>query len=430
MATINYSRFGEKMESFVLPNGLHVDLIARPSFHQTDGILTTRFGSVNTTFTVDDQLKTYPSGIAHFLEHKLFEKEEYDAFDKFAIYGADSNAFTSFTRTSYLFSTAENVGECVSTLLDFVFSPYFSDQTVNKEKGIIGQEIQMYEDDANWQLLFGIISNLYPKTPLTADIAGSVQSIQAITPAMLYECDQYFYQPSNMSLMIVGNFDEAQIKEIIKNAAAGSLASNDKLNLQRVDPGHPAIVPFAERQMDVQRPKLALGVRGEKGFLPAERFKAKIMLQIILEMLVGESSADYQRLFDQGLIDNSFGYEIQLEDGFQFVDFYLDTSLEQIDQAAAELKAIIVNAAAKLTEQKPIFESMKREFIGRAIKGMNSNENIANQFDLWLYGERTVFDVPATIEQLTFDEVVDFADQFFGPAKLTRYQILPRGDQK
>ena len=139
MATINYSRFGEKMESFVLPNGLHVDLIARPSFHQTDGILTTRFGSVNTTFTVDDQLKTYPSGIAHFLEHKLFEKEEYDAFDKFAIYGADSNAFTSFTRTSYLFSTAENVGECVSTLLDFVFSPYFSDQTVNKEKGIIGQ---------------------------------------------------------------------------------------------------------------------------------------------------------------------------------------------------------------------------------------------------------------------------------------------------
>ena len=99
MATINYDRFGEKMESFVLPNGLHVDLIARPSFHQTDGILTTRFGSVNTTFTVDDQLKTYPSGIAHFLEHKLFEKEEYDAFDKFAIYGADSNAFTSFTRT-------------------------------------------------------------------------------------------------------------------------------------------------------------------------------------------------------------------------------------------------------------------------------------------------------------------------------------------
>ena len=419
MTTISYGRFGEQMESFVLSNGLHVNLIARPSFHQTYGILTTRFGSVNTAIKVDAQLKTYPSGIAHFLEHKLFEKEEYDAFDKFAIYGADSNAFTSFTRTSYLFSTAENVGECVATLLDFVFSPYFSEQTVNKEKGIIGQEIQMYEDDANWQLLFGIISNLYPQTPLTADIA-----------AMLYECDQYFYQPSNMSLMIVGNFDCIHIKEIIKNAFSENLISNDKLNLQRIGIGHPEIILFAERQMDVQRPKLALGVRFEKDFLPAERFKAKIMLQIILEMLVGESSADYQRLFDQGLIDNSFGYEIQLEDGFQFVDFYLDTSLEQIDQAAAELKAIIVNAAIKLKEQKPIFEMMKREFIGRAIKGMNSNENIADQFDLWLYGERTVFDVPATIEQLTFDEVVDFADQFFDPAELTRYQILPRGDQK
>lgn len=430
MTTIDYSRFGEQIESFVLPNGLHVNLVVRPSFHQTYGILTTRFGSVNTKIMVDNHLKTYPSGIAHFLEHKLFEKEEYDAFDKFALYGADSNAFTSFTRTSYLFSTAENVGECVSTLLDFVFSPYFSKQTVNKEKGIIGQEIQMYEDDANWQLLFGIINNLYPKTPLTADIAGSIQSIQSITPAMLYECDQYFYQPSNMSLVIVGNFDAAQIKEIIKNAALVSLNLNDKLNLQRVEIGYPAIISFAEQQMDVQRPKLALGVRGEKDFLPAERFKAKIMLQIILEMLVGESSADYQRLFDQGIIDNSFGYEIQLEDGFQFIDFYLNTSLEQIDQAAAELKMIIVNVASKLKEQETVFEFMKREFIGRAIKGMNSNENIANQFDLWLYGERGLFDIPEIIEQLTFDEVVDFADHFFDPTKLTRYQILPRRDRK
>lgn len=430
MTTIDYSRFGEQMESFVLPNGLHVNLVVRPSFHQTYGILTTRFGSVNTKIMVDNHLKTYPSGIAHFLEHKLFEKEEYDAFDKFALYGADSNAFTSFTRTSYLFSTAENVGECVSTLLDFVFSPYFSKQTVNKEKGIIGQEIQMYEDDANWQLLFGIINNLYPKTSLTADIAGSIQSIQLITPAMLYECDQYFYQPSNMSLVIVGNFDAAQIKEIIKNAALVSLNLNDKLKLQRVEIGYPAIISFAEQQMDVQRPKLALGIRVEKDFLPAERFKAKIMLQIILEMLVGESSADYQRLFDQGIIDNSFGYEIQLEDGFQFIDFYLDTSLEQIDQAAAELKMIIVNVASKLKEQETVFEFMKREFIGRAIKGMNSNENIANQFDLWLYGERGLFDIPEIIEQLTFDEVVDFADHFFDPTKLTRYQILPRRDRK
>lgn len=430
MTIINYARFNEQMESLVLPNGLHINLIARPSFHQTYGILTTRFGSVNTEIKVNGQIKHYPSGIAHFLEHKLFEKEEYDAFDKFAVYGADSNAFTSFTRTSYLFSTAENVKECVLNLIDFVLSPYFSEKTVDKEKGIIGQEIQMYEDDANWQLLFGVIRNLYPDTPLTSDIAGSVQSIQTITPEMLYECDKYFYRPSNMSLMIAGNFNVSQIKGIVKNSDLLNSNQNDNLDIQRLRMRQPVIIPFDERQMNVQRAKLAFGVRFETDFTPGERFKTKVILQIILEMLVGESSADYQRLFDQGIIDNSFGYEIQLEDGFQFVDFYMDTDLDQLNQAATELKSIILNAALKIKNQKKIFEIMKREFIGRAIKGMNSNENIANQFDLWLYGEQTLFNVPATIEKLTLDEVVDFADRFFDANKLTRYQILPRGDQR
>lgn len=426
MGMINYPRFNEQMESFVLENGLQVNLIARPDFHQTYGILTARFGSVNTELTLDGQIKHYPSGIAHFLEHKLFEKEDYDAFDKFAVYGADSNAFTSFTRTSYLFSTAENVGQCVETLLDFVFDPYFSEQMVNKERGIIGQEIQMYADDPNWQLLFGIIKNLYPNTPLTADIAGSVQSIQEITPELLYENYRIFYQPANMNLMIVGNFEMGKIKNLIKNYQISQLSMKNSVVLNREFKKLPQITRTACRKMNVQRPKIALGIRSAMQFTADQRFKAKIMLQIILEMLFGESSQDYQRLFDSGVVDNSFGYEIQLEDGFQFVDFYLDTF--QPDLAAQELTKIIVNAPQKLAEQEQIFEMMKREFIGRAIKGMNSNENIANQFDWWLYGNHTLFDVPEVIEKLTLDELIEFAKQFFIPEELTRYQIMPKGE--
>lgn len=426
MSLIKYPRFQEQMESLTLPNGLHVNLIDRPLFHQTYGILTTRFGSVHTEFipVLGKTIHSYPSGIAHFLEHKLFEKRDYDAFDKFAVYGADSNAFTSFTRTSYLFSTAGNVNECVQTLLDFVFHPYFSDRTVNKEKGIIGQEIQMYQDDPNWQLLFGIIKNLYPETTLTNDIAGSLQSIQEISPKMLYECYGTCYRPDNMNFLLIGNFNVDDIKNILLNIKTETLTDKNSLIKLPHFSKLPSIIQFGQKTMNVQRPKLSLGIRSTMNFNSKERFEVKVMLQIVLEMLFGESSIDYQRLYDNGIIDDSFGYEIQLEDGFQFVDLYLDTNM--VKKATEELRKIILNASQKISSQRSLFQIMKCEFIGRAIKGMNSNENIANHFDYWLYGNQTLFDVPSVIEQLTLDKIVEFTYKFFDQSEVTSFQIIPK----
>lgn len=424
MTLVSYPRFQEQMESFTLSNGLHVNLIARPSFHQTYGMLTTRFGSIYTKFNLGESIQRYPSGIAHFLEHKLFEKEDYDAFDKFAVYGADSNAFTSFTRTSYLFSTARNVVECVQTLLDFVFHPYFSAQTVNKEKGIIGQEIQMYQDDPNWQLLFGIIQNLYPETTLTNDIAGSLQSIQRISPQMLYDCYQFCYRPDNMNFILVGNFDAKSVMNILLNIKVE--VSNEKRKV--IDFSQfsslPPVVKFDQKEMDIQRSKLSLGVRSSMTLTSKDRFEAKVMLQIILEMLLGESSNDYQRLYDNGIIDDSLGYEIQFEDGFQFVDLYVDTNT--VEKTAAELTEIISHASQKISNHHDLFQMMKREFIGRTIRGMDSNENVANHFDYWLYGDQTLFDIPAVIERLTLDKVVEFAHQFFEQGEMTRFQIISK----
>lgn len=428
MNEIKYDLYNEKLHIINLPNGLNVNLIVRPKFHQTFGILTTRYGSINNSFKASDsnEIKKYPNGIAHFLEHKLFEKEDHDAFDEFALYGADSNAFTSFTRTSYLFSTSSNVDKCVSTLLNFVQHPYFSEQTVEKEKGIIAQEIKMYEDDPNWQMLFGIIKNLYPNTPLTADIAGSVTSIQEITPQMLYECYDHFYQPNNMSLMLVGNFNLSKIKQIIienqnnineiKTSSAKNSLSSEQLNAD--------VISYDEKRMHIQRPKLGIAVRGDCKLSIEQRLKYKVALQILLELLFGESSLDYQRLYDKGIIDNSFEYEIQLEEEFHFI--YLTLNTNKVELASKEIKNILLNASKKLSQQKDIFEIMKKEFIGRYIKGMNSNENIADQFDKWLFGNKTLFDAPKMIEKLKLSDLLDLSKQLFKENNTTEFRIYPK----
>src|SRR5699024_5710194 len=202
----SYPLLNETLYEEILANGLKVLLLPKKNFHKTYGLFSTNYGSIDNKFGyAGEDLQQVPDGIAHFLEHKMFEKKEGDAFQLFGKLGASANAFTSFTRTSYLFSATENIKKNLLTLLDFVQDPYFTEETVEKEKGIIGQEIQMYQDDPNWRLFFGILQNLYPKHPLHIDIAGTIASIEKITAADLYRCYQVFYHPANMTLFVVGN---------------------------------------------------------------------------------------------------------------------------------------------------------------------------------------------------------------------------------
>lgn len=182
MKKIVYDQLQETLYTETLDNGLTVTLLPKNEFHKTYALFTTNYGSIDNTFVPlgKGEMVTVPDGIAHFLEHKLFEKEDGDVFQKFGKFGASANAFTSFTRTSYLFSSTEKVKENLMTLIDFVQDPYFTEETVNKEKGIIAQEIQMYDDEPDWRLFFGLLSNLYPKHPLHIDIAGTVDSIMEI----------------------------------------------------------------------------------------------------------------------------------------------------------------------------------------------------------------------------------------------------------
>ena len=209
MEKILFEQLQEELYYEKLANGLDVYILPKQGFNKSFATFTTKYGSVDNHFKSleKQEFVQVPDGIAHFLEHKLFEKEDGDVFQQFSKQGASANAFTSFTRTAYLFSSTSEFEQNLTTLIDFVQDPYFSEKTVEKEKGIIGQEINMYDDNPDWRLYFGTIANMYHHHPVKIDIAGTVESIAPITKDMLYECYHTFYHPSNMLLFIIGPVD-------------------------------------------------------------------------------------------------------------------------------------------------------------------------------------------------------------------------------
>src|SRR3954466_11613071 len=218
MEKIEFNQIQEEIYHEKLENGLEVFILPKKGFNKTYATFTTKYGSIDNHFMPleKSEFLKVPDGIAHFLEHKLFEKEDGDVFQQFSKQGASANAFTSFTRTAYLFSSTSNVEQNLETLMDFVQEPYFSEKTVEKEKGIIGQEITMYDDNPDWRLYFGLIQNLYRNHPVKIDIAGTIESISHITKDWLYECYNTFYHPSNMLLFITGPVDPESFMNQVK----------------------------------------------------------------------------------------------------------------------------------------------------------------------------------------------------------------------
>lgn len=431
MEKIEYQQFGETLYRVTLQNGLQVNLLPKNDFHKTYGVMTANYGSLDNTFVPANgtEFVKVPDGIAHFLEHKLFEKEDYDAFELFGKYGAEANAFTSFTKTSYLFSATNNVKKCVEILLDFVQQPYFSEQTVAKEKGIIAEEIKMYDDDPSWRLYFGMIGNLYPNTALSIDIAGSVESIDQITTEDLYTCYQTFYQPQNMSLFLVGNFDIYEILATIEaNQAQKQFPAPQKIKRPKleVDSSGSDIIPYRMLELNVNRPKTMVGIKGLDEISTTKAgLKYKLAVELLLYLLYSESAPEYLKLYQEGILDDSFGYEFTFERDFHFAVISGDS-----DQPQALSNAIIEiaeNAVSSLSNRQAEFELAQREFIGRYIQAMNSLEAIANRYSADLFGGATVFELVPVIEELTLEDIIAAAKSFIKPEAISVFQILPKG---
>lgn len=424
-----FEQINETLYTETLSNGLQVFLLPKPDYHQIYSLFSTNYGSIDNEFIPlgQEEFVHVPDGIAHFLEHKMFEKEDGDVFQKFGQQGASANAFTSFTSTSYLFSTTNRLEENLGTLLDFVQQPYFTEATVEKEKGIIGQEIQMYEDDPNWRIFFGILENLYPKHPLHIDIAGTIDSIAEITAEDLYTCYQTFYHPGNMILFVVGNFEPETLMTFIREKQE-----------QKEFPEAPAIQRrFPEEtqedicltnqiKMAVARPKAILGLKGLDKLPDSgkEQLKYKTAISLLFQLLIGNTSQNYLSLYNQGLIDYSFGFEFNLERSFHFADFSGDT--DRPEELLDAVEKIIRNYAQSPEVTEANLELLKKKILGKYFRSLNSLEYIANQFTQTLFDDGvTLFDMPEIIQGITLEDVLYAGRQLIDSGVFSRFYIYP-----
>lgn len=426
----HYAKYDETIYDQKLDNGLLVQVLPKRNFHKTYAILTVDFGSIDRTFTPvnGQELITVPDGVAHFLEHKMFEKIDHDAFDLFGELGADSNAFTSFTQTSYLFSTTQHVHESLDVLLDFVEQPYFSSQTVQKEKGIIGQEIKMYDDDPNWRLYFGMLGNLYPHDPMHIDIAGTVESIDQITADTLYSTYDSFYQPANMNLFIVGNVDPAETMEWI--ADNQKQKHFDQVTIPEVqfelnDETGQDVIPFRTLEMDVTRPKVMVGVRGLEPISAGQAgLKYRLGVELLLDILFDDTVDNYLRLYNNGIIDDSFSYNFEMQRGFHFAYFSSDT--DHIERFADEIIGILESAQQQIEAAASQFNNIKRAVLGRMIALLDSPEAIANRYAGKLFGATNLLDEITVLESITIEDLYVIAREFIQSQGISVYQIVPR----
>ena len=428
MKKIEFTQIQEEIFHEKLENGLEVFILPKKGFNKTYATFTTKYGSIDNHFVPLDKTEfiKVPDGIAHFLEHKLFEKEDGDVFQQFSKQGASANAFTSFTRTAYLFSSTSNVEQNLDTLMNFVQEPYFSEKTVEKEKGIIGQEITMYDDNPDWRLYFGLIQNMYQNHPVSIDIAGTVESISHITKELLYECYGTFYHPSNMLLFVVGPVDATKVMEQIKENQ-----NNKKYNkvpeIKRQFDNEPFEVAKQKQvlQMNVQTSKCLVGIKAKHVEQSGvEMLKNELTINIIFDLLFGKSSENYHELYSAGLIDDTFSYDYSQEKGFGFAMIGGDTN--EPDQLAETLKKMLVSA-----KQSDIFtleglERTKKKKIGTFLRAINSPEYIANQFTRYAFNEMNLFDVVPTLESITVDDVKAVIADFIEEERFTVCQVVPK----
>ena len=404
-----------------LANGLIVALLPKKEFKEVYGSVTVQFGSVDTLVTeVDGDVKEYPGGIAHFLEHKLFEREDAsDLMSAFTSLGADSNAFTSFTKTSYLFSATDHFLENLDLLDELVTSAHFTEDSILREQDIIQQEREMYQDDPDSCLFFSTLANLYPGTPLATDIVGSEESISQINLINLQENFTRFYKPVNMSLFLVGNFDVDQVQDYFERKELEDLdvqeVAREKFVLKDVK-------QTDSMRMEVSSPKLAIGVRGKQDVAEDDCYRHHILLKLLFAMMFGWTSDRFQKLYESGKIDASLSLEVEVTSRFHFVMLTMDT--KEPVALSHQFKKAIRNFTKDLDITEDHLDIIKREMFGEFFSSMNSLEFIATQYDAFGQGE-TIFDLPKILQEITLEDVLDAGYHLIDDGDIVDFTIFP-----
>lgn len=404
-----------------LANGLTVALLPKKEFKEVYGSVTVQFGSVDTFVTeVDGDVKQYPAGIAHFLEHKLFEREDSsDLMSAFTSLGADSNAFTSFTKTNYLFSATDYFLENLYLLDELVTSAHFTEASILTEQDIIQQEREMYQDDPDSCLFFSTLANLYPGTPLATDIVGSEESIPQINLTNLQENFTKFYKPVNMSLFLVGNFDVERVQDYFESK---ELKDSDFQEVAREKLFLQPVKPTDSMRMEVSSPKLAIGVRGKREVSEADCYRHHILLKLLFAMMFGWTSDRFQKCYESGKIDASLSLEVEVTSRFHFVMLTMDT--KEPVALSHQFRKAIRNFTKDLDITEEHLDIIKREMFGEFFSSMNSLEFIATQYDAFENGE-TIFDLPKILQEITLEDVLDAGHHLIDDGDIVDFTIFP-----
>ena len=367
-----FPQVGESMYHERLENGLNVFVFPKPGFQKGYAFFATNYGGMDMRFCLDGQWHDTPAGVAHYLEHKMFDTQEGNALQDLAANGASPNAFTSNAITGYYFDSTEKFEDNLRILLSFVSVPWFTQESVDKERGIIGQEIGMIEDDPSWKVYINLMQAMYRHHPVRESVAGSVESIACITPETLYACHKAFYDPANMALCVAGDVDPERIcavaREILPKQA-GPIAEKD------YGPEEPPQVlrPVVEAAMEVSAPLFYLGYKGDAPKRGEAGLRQQLVAELALEALLGSSSPLYARLYREGLINQEFEYAYESEPGCAFL---CATGESRDPQAVRDAAAEEAGRIARRGIDEGLWQRLKKGVYGNRVRGLNSFENL------------------------------------------------------
>lgn len=394
---------GEGYYSIDHKSGLKILVYPKPEYTSTYAVFGTKYGSIDTRFKRSDResFTEIPAGTAHFLEHKLFESEELDAFQRYAKTGASANAYTSFDRTCYLFACTGHFKENFEILLDFVRHPYFTEETVQKEQGIIGQEIDMYKDSPEWECLFNLLECLYHKHPVKIDIAGTKESIAEITAEMLFSCYETFYNLSNMALAVAGKTTVEEVLEV----ADRLLESDEDVTVQRAfEKEEETIVKnYVEEKLPVGTPVFAFGYK-ENFFNESCTLEEEIAMSLMLEIIAGQISPLYKELLDEGLINGAFSTEFF--NGHNYAACLFSGESVNPSEVARKINSCIKELKEKgITEEQ--FETVRKKTYGKTVRAFTDIDTVANGLVVSHFENEELFSEFEVIKNLKLEFVND-----------------------
>ena len=398
---IENKRLGEVCFEGKHSSGLKIRLYPKEGYVSAFAMFGTRYGSVDTKFKRSDEADytEVPEGIAHFLEHKLFESEDGDAFTRYAATGASANAFTSFDATCYLFSCSENFKESFEILLDFVQKPYFTARTVEKEQGIIGQEIKMYDDSPQWRVFFNMLGALYHKHPVRIDIAGTEESIAKIDADLLYRCYHTFYNLNNMALTVVGKFDMDEVLALCDKLLKP--APDVTVDSVFVDEPEDIFKKRVEQRFPIAVPLFNMGFKETAGREPKTPAQLAAT-DILLECIASDHSELYRRLLDAGLINDTFGSEYFKGPGYAAVVF-AGESVDP-DEVFREILREVETLRQKGVNRKA-FERAKKAVYARKAAAFDNMENIAHGLIEAAFDGYQIYDIMEAVASCTYEDV-------------------------